>query len=93
MEQVVLTSASRTGLGDFGGALKALSVAELARLVMEHVIESIGELSIVEKVIFGNCFSPLEQNVARVLQLIRPAFPNMSPDLASTAPVDLPCRR
>ena len=29
------------------------------------MIESIGELSIVDKVIFGNCFSPLEQNVAR----------------------------
>ena len=66
MKQVVLTSAFRTGLGDFGGALKALSAAQLARLVMEDVIESIGEVSIVDKVIFGNCFSPLEQNVARV---------------------------
>lgn len=66
MKQVVLTSAYRTGLGDFGGALKPFSAAQLARLVMEHVIESIEEPSIVEKVIFGNCFSPLDQNVARI---------------------------
>ena len=66
MTQVVLTSACRTALGDFGGALRSLSAAQLARLVMEHAIESIAEPSIVEKVIFGNCFSPLDQNVARI---------------------------
>lgn len=66
MDEVVLTSAIRTAQGDFGGTLKTVSVTELARLVIEEILRRLGESSIIDKVIFGNCFSPLEQNVARV---------------------------
>ncbi len=65
MSQVVLTWGLRTAVGDFGGSLKSFSAAELARLVIEHMATRIGDLSFVDKVIFGNCFAPLEQNVAR----------------------------
>ncbi|MBI4962100.1 MAG: thiolase family protein [Desulfomonile tiedjei] len=66
MNEVVLASAVRTAQGAFGGTLKSVPVTELARLVIEEVAKRIGDPSIIEKVIFGNCFSPLEQNVARV---------------------------
>ena len=66
MNEVVLASALRTPLGDFGGTLKAIPASDLAQLVMEEVVKRIGGSSAIEKVIFGNCFSPLEQNVARV---------------------------
>lgn len=66
MSEVVLAGALRTPLGDFGGTLKAVSATDLARLVIEEVVKYLGGASTIEKVIFGNCFSPLEQNVARV---------------------------
>ncbi len=65
MDEVVLTSALRTAQGDFGGTLKSLPVTELARLVIEEVVKGLDSASTIDKVIFGNCFSPLEQNVAR----------------------------
>lgn len=65
MSQAVITWGSRTAVGDFGGSLKSFSAAELARLIIENIGERIGDLSAVDKVIFGNCFAPLEQNVAR----------------------------
>jgi acetyl-CoA C-acetyltransferase len=66
MTQVILASACRTALGGFGGALKSFSATQLARIVMEHVVSSTTDSSFIDKVIFGNCFSPLEQNVARI---------------------------
>jgi acetyl-CoA C-acetyltransferase len=66
MNDVVLTAGLRTPLGDFGGSLKTVPAAVLARLVIEEVVKRIGGASAIEKVILGNCFSPLEQNVARV---------------------------
>lgn len=65
MSQVVLTCGMRTAVGDFGGSLKSFPAAELARLIIEHMVARIGDLSFLDKVIFGNCFAPLEQNVAR----------------------------
>jgi acetyl-CoA C-acetyltransferase len=66
MNDVVLAAGVRTPLGDFGGSLKTVPAAVLARLVIEEVIKRIGGPSAIGKVILGNCFSPLEQNVARV---------------------------
>ncbi|MGB6067003.1 MAG: thiolase family protein [Desulfomonilaceae bacterium] len=66
MDEVVLTGALRTAQGDFGGSLKSVPVTELARLVIEEVVRGLDGASTIDKVIFGNCFSPLEQNVARV---------------------------
>jgi len=66
MTQVVLASACRTALGDFGGTLKSFSAAQLAGIVMKHAINSMEDSTCLDKVIFGNCFSPLDQNVARI---------------------------
>jgi len=66
MTQVVLASACRTALGDFGGTLKSFSAAQLAGIVMKHAINAMEDSSYIDKVIFGNCFSPLDQNVARI---------------------------
>ena len=65
MEKVVLANPLRTAIGDFGGTLKSVSAAELAKLVIEEELRRLGDSSCINKVIFGNCFSPLEQNVAR----------------------------
>ena len=66
MTQVVLTAAFRTALGDFGGTLKSVPPADLAQLIVEHTFKAVGGPSHLEKVIFGNCFSPLDQNMARI---------------------------
>ncbi len=66
MEQVVLTTPYRTAVGDFGGALRSLSATQLARLVIQRVLDAVENPSMIEKVIFGNCFSPLDQNIARI---------------------------
>lgn len=66
MKDVVLAGAVRTAVGDFGGTLKSLSSSDLAQHVMREVMNRAGiQPGQVEKVIFGNCFSPLEQNVGR----------------------------
>lgn len=66
MNKVVLANACRTPLGDFGGTLKALSASHLAQLVMENSAKATGASLPIGKVIFGNCFAPLDQNIARI---------------------------
>ena len=66
MKDVVLAGAVRTPIGDFGGTLKAVSSSELAQHVMREAMSRAGiQPSHVDKIIFGNCFSPLEQNISR----------------------------
>ena len=65
MDKVVLANPLRTAIGDFGGSLRAVSAAELAKLIIEAELRKLGDPASINKVIFGNCFSPLEQNVAR----------------------------
>lgn len=67
MSQVVIISAKRTAVGGFGGALKEISPVRLAETVINSVIQEAGiEKARVGKVILGNCFAPLEQNIARI---------------------------
>jgi len=66
MKEIVIASAVRTALGDFGGTLKGVPAVELAQAVIENVTATINGRSSIGKVIFGNCFSPLEQNLARI---------------------------
>ena len=67
MRDVVIVSATRTPIGDFGGALKEGSAVSLAMRVIESSLERVGlEKKVVEQVIMGNCFEPLDQNVARI---------------------------
>ena len=66
MKDVVLAGAVRTAVGDFGGTLKSLSSSDLAQHIMREVMNRAGiQPAQVDKVVFGNCFSPLEQNVGR----------------------------
>lgn len=67
MRDVVIVSATRTAIGDFGGSLKDVSATSLAMAVIESSIQRAGiEKKVVEQVIMGNCFEPLDQNVARI---------------------------
>jgi acetyl-CoA C-acetyltransferase len=66
MDDIVVANAVRTALGDFGGALKGVPAVDLAQAVMKKVTASPNLPSSIDKVTFGNCFSPLEQNIARI---------------------------
>jgi len=81
MREVVIVSATRTPIGDFGGSLKDASATSLAMAVIDSSVRQVGiEKRFVEQVIMGNCFEPLDQNVARIaavkcgLPLETPAF-------------------
>ncbi len=67
MRDVVIVSATRTPIGDFGGSLKEVSAVSLAMRVIGSSLEGVNlEKKVVEQVIMGNCFEPLDQNVARI---------------------------
>ena len=67
MRDVVIVSATRTPIGDFGGSLKEVSAVSLAMRVIESSLDRVGlQKKAVEQVIMGNCFEPLDQNVARI---------------------------
>ena len=67
MRDVVIVSATRTPIGDFGGSLKDVSATSLAMTVIESSIRRAGiEKKMIGQVIMGNCFEPLDQNVARI---------------------------
>jgi len=67
MREVVIVSATRTPIGDFGGSLKEVSATSLAMAVIQSSLQRAGiEKKAVEQVIMGNCFEPLDQNVARI---------------------------
>jgi acetyl-CoA C-acetyltransferase len=67
MRDVIIVSATRTPIGDFGGSLKDVSATSLAMAVIDSSLQKVGiEKKVVEQVIMGNCFEPLDQNVARI---------------------------
>lgn len=67
MKDVVIVSATRTPIGDFGGSLKDISAVSLAMLVIESSLQRASiDKKMVDQVIMGNCFDPLNQNVARI---------------------------
>jgi len=81
MRDVAIVIATRTPIGDFGGSLKDVSATSLAMAVIDSSFRQAGiEKRFVEQVIMGNCFEPLDQNVARIaavkcgLPLETPAF-------------------
>lgn len=67
MEKVVMVSAARTPIGDFGGSLKSVKTVDLMIAVIK---ESINRAQIdkadIDQIIMGNTLSPLDQNVARI---------------------------
>jgi acetyl-CoA C-acetyltransferase len=67
MKEVVVTGAVRTAIGAFGGTLKSVSPTELARfIIQESVARGSVQADWIEKVIFGNCFAPLDVNISRI---------------------------
>jgi acetyl-CoA C-acetyltransferase len=66
MKDVVIVNGTRTAIGDFGGALKQVPPLELAQHVIKDVLSrSKVQPEWIHKSIFGCCFAPIEQNVAR----------------------------
>lgn len=66
MKEVVIVSAARTAVGAFGGALKDVPPMELAEHIIKEVIARTDvQLNQISKTIFGCCFAPIEQNIAR----------------------------
>jgi len=79
MKKVLIASAVRTPIGDFGGSMRTLKPVDLCISVMK---ESLNRAKISEKdvdqVIMGNCFSPLDGNIAR-LSLLTMGMPHEIP--------------
>lgn len=75
MKEVVVVGATRTPIGSFGGGLRDQSAVALAGTVLDALPRQAGiEKSVVERVILGNCFAPLDQNVARIAS-VKSGFP------------------
>jgi len=71
MEKVVIASGVRTPIGDFGGTLQPVKPLDLMMTVMKESLRRAQlEKEDLDQVIVGNCFSPLDQNVARVTSLL-----------------------
>jgi acetyl-CoA C-acetyltransferase len=71
MKKVLITGAVRTPIGDFGGSLKALKPVDLVIKVMEESLRRANlDKESIDQVIIGNCFSPIDQNIARLALLL-----------------------
>jgi len=71
MRKVVIASGVRTPIGDFGGAFQPVKPIDLMMMVMEESLRRAKlEKEDLDQVIVGNCFSPVDQNVARVASLL-----------------------
>lgn len=68
MENVVITAAARTPIGDFGGVFKDMMPNELAAIVIKEVVKrSSLESTQINEVILGNCIMRTDEaNIARV---------------------------
>lgn len=66
MKDVVIVGAVRTAIGDFGGSLRDISPLDLGQFIVKEVLDRAKTpAEQVNKVIFGCCFAPVEQNIAR----------------------------
>jgi acetyl-CoA C-acetyltransferase len=66
MKEVVIVGATRTAIADFGGKLRDVPPLNLAEHVIKDVLDRAkAQPDQVDKVIFGCCFGPIEQNIAR----------------------------
>jgi acetyl-CoA C-acetyltransferase len=71
MREVVIVSAARTAVGNFGGSMVGLSAVEMGAIVVKDVIKRAGiQADIIDEVIIGNVLSAgLGQNVSRQVAL------------------------
>jgi acetyl-CoA C-acetyltransferase len=71
MRKVVIVSAARTPIGDFGGSLKSVKPVDLFIAAMRESIKRAGiDGESLDQVVCGNCFAPIEQNIARISLLL-----------------------
>ena len=71
MQKVVIASGVRTPIGDFGGSLQPIKPLDLMMTVMKESLRRAQlEKEDLDQVIVGNCFAPVEQNIARVASLL-----------------------
>jgi len=71
MRKVVIASGVRTPTGDFGGSLQPIKPLDLMMTVMKESLRRAQlEKEDLDQVIVGNCFAPVEQNIARVASLL-----------------------
>jgi len=71
MKKVVIASGVRTPIGDFGGSLQPVKPFDLMMTVMKESLRRAQiEKEDLDQVIVGNCFAPVEQNIARVASLL-----------------------
>ena len=66
MKDVVIVNGTRTAIGAFGGALRDIPPLDLAQHVIKEVLNRANvQPELINKVIFGCNFAPIEQNIAR----------------------------
>jgi acetyl-CoA C-acetyltransferase len=71
MKKVAIASGVRTPIGDFGGSLQPVKPLDLMMTVMKESLRRAQlEKEDLDQVIVGNCFAPVEQNIARVASLL-----------------------
>jgi acetyl-CoA C-acetyltransferase len=71
MRKVVIVSGVRTPIGDFGGVLQTVKPFDLMITVMKESLHRAQlEKEDLDQVIVGNCFAPVEQNIARITSLL-----------------------
>jgi acetyl-CoA C-acetyltransferase len=67
MKDIVIVGGTRTPIGTFGGSLRDIKAIELSRFIIESVISHTGMgKEKVDQVIMGNCFEPIDHNIARI---------------------------
>ncbi|MDP3114262.1 MAG: acetyl-CoA C-acetyltransferase [Candidatus Cloacimonadaceae bacterium] len=71
MKSVVVVCAKRTAIGNFGGAFKDVSAAQLGTAVLKALLEETGiQADRIDEVIIGNvCGAGMGQNVARQIAI------------------------
>ena len=72
MKDVVIVSACRTAIGEFGGSLRDLNAATIASVAMKEAVKRAGiNPAIIDDVRFGCCMEPADSlNVSRVAALM-----------------------
>ena len=67
MSDVVIVEATRSPIGTFGGALRDVTAIQLSQFIIESIVKRSGlEKNFIDQVIMGNCFEPIDHNVARI---------------------------
>ena len=81
-KEVFIVGATRTPIGEFGGALKTMSATELAMAVMKAAVNRAGiEKEQLHLVTMGNCMDPVASNIARIAS-VKSGIPSEIPAIS-----------